>query len=128
MYKRQDPGSTGPDDLYSHENEFEAAAPRLGRGWMAELTFCSVWPVSPARPIAITGNGAGPILVVGTTGDAATPLASTRNMAATLQDGHLVIVTADQHTGYGVNSCVDATVDGYLVDPTAPLDAEITCD
>ena len=123
-----DPGSTGPDDLYSHEAEFAAAAPRLGRGWMAELTFCSVWPVPPAPTLAITGEGAGPIMVVGTTGDPATPLQSTRNMATALEDGHLVIVTADQHTGYGVNGCVNGTVDAYLVDPTAPLGDEITCD
>jgi hypothetical protein len=123
-----DPGSTGPDDLYSHEAEFAAAAPRLGRGWMAELTFCSVWPVPPATPVIITGKGAGPIVVVGTTGDPATPLSGTRNMANALEDGHLVVVTADQHTGYGVNSCVDEAVDGYLVDPAAPLDDEIICD
>lgn len=123
-----DPGSTGPDDLYSHEAEFAAAAPRLGRGWMAELTFCSVWPVDPVAPVTITGKGAGPIVVVGTTGDPATPLSSTRNMAKALEDGHLVIVTADQHTGYGVNSCVNDTVDGYLLEPTATLDEEITCD
>ncbi len=123
-----DPGSTGPDDLYSHEAEFAAAAPRLGRGWMAELTFCSVWPVPAAAIVNITGRGAGPIVVVGTTGDPATPLASTRKMATTLEDGHLVIVTADQHTGYGVNTCVNEVVDGYLVDPAAPLDAEIICD
>jgi hypothetical protein len=67
-------------------------------------------------------------MVVGTTGDPATPLQSTRNMATALEDGHLVIVTADQHTGYGVNGCVNGTVDAYLVDPTAPLGDEITCD
>ena len=123
-----DPGSTGPDDLYSHEPEFAAAAPRLGRGWMAELTFCSVWPVQRVAPFIITGKGAGPIVVVGTTGDPATPLSSTRNMANALEDGRLVIVTADRHTGYGVNSCVNDTVDGYLLEPTAPLADEITCD
>ena len=122
-----DPGSTGPDDLYSHEAEFAAAAPRLGRGWMAELTFCSVWPVPAAAIVNITGRGAGPIVVVGTTGDPATPLASTRNMAKALEDGHLVVVTADQHTGYGVNACVNNAVDRYLVDPAAPLDDEIIC-
>jgi pimeloyl-ACP methyl ester carboxylesterase len=122
-----DPGSTGPDDLYSHEAEFAAVAPRLGRGWLAELTFCAVWPYPPAAPVTITGAGAGPVLVVGTTGDAATPLASTRAMAAALEDGHLVVVGADQHTGYGVNDCVDTVVDDYLVDPTTPLAAEIDC-
>lgn len=45
-----------------------------------------------------------------------------------LEDGHLVVVTADQHTGYGVNTCVNAVVDGYLVDPTTPLADEIICD
>lgn len=122
-----DPGSSGPDDLFTHEAEFAAAAPRLGRGWMAELLFCAVWPVPPAAPITITGAGAGPILVMGTTGDPATPLSSTRNMALALEDGHLVVVDADQHTGYGVNNCGDETVDNYLVDPSAPLDDEINC-
>lgn len=122
-----DPGSTGPDDLLSHEAEFAAAAPRLGRGWLAELLFCAVWPVPPAPPIEITGAGAGPIVVMGTTGDAATPLQSTRNMAEALEDGHLVVVDADQHTGYGVNNCGDEAIDNYLVDPSAPLPDEIDC-
>ena len=122
-----DPGSTGPDELFTHEAEFAAVAPRLGRGWMAELTFCSVWPVPSPGPVVIAGKGAGPILVVGTTGDAATPLQSTRNMANALEDGHLVVVQADQHTGYGVNRCVGTAVDEYLVDPTKQLPAEIDC-
>jgi hypothetical protein len=29
-------------------------------------------------------------------------------------------VTADQHTGYGVNSCVIDAVDSYLIDLQAP--------
>jgi hypothetical protein len=48
-------------------------------------------------------------------------------MAAALEGGHLVVVGADQHTGYGVNHCVDSTVDDYLVDPTAPLKDETDC-
>ena len=122
-----DPGSTGPDDLLTHEAEFAAAALRLGRGWMAELLFCSVWPVPAAAPIEITGAGAGQIVVMGTTGDPATPLQSTRNMASALEGGRLVVVEADQHTGYGVNRCGDQTIDNYLVDPSAPLDDEIDC-
>ena len=35
-------------------------------------------------------------------------------MADTLEDGRLVVVDADQHTGYGVNDCVDDVVDDYL--------------
>jgi pimeloyl-ACP methyl ester carboxylesterase len=122
-----DPGSTGPDDLFAREAELAAAAPRLGRSWLGELVICSKWLDGPAPAITITGAGAGPILVMGTTGDPATPLDSTRRMAQTLEDGHLVVVAADQHTGYGVNRCGNDVVDAYLLDPTAPLDDEIDC-
>ncbi len=121
------PGSTGPADLYSHEAEFAAAAPRLGPGWMAELTFCAVWPVPPVPAFTVTGKGAGPIVVVGTTGDPATPLASSRKMTAALEDGRLVVVQANQHTGYRVNACVDEAVDGYLVDPAKPPANGLSC-
>ena len=59
-------------------------------------------------------------LVVGTTGDPATPLASSQNMADALEEGVLLTVTADQHTGYGVNQCSYDVIDGYLVDLTVP--------
>jgi hypothetical protein len=65
--------------------------------------------------------------VVGTTGDPATPFAGTQTMATTLEGGHLVIVHADQHTGYGVNDCVNQAVENYLVRPSAPLAATTDC-
>jgi hypothetical protein len=65
-------------------------------------------------------------VVVGTTGDAATPLASSRKMAAAMDDGRLIVVTGNQHTGYGTGKCVNALVDNYLVTLTAPKD-ESTC-
>jgi pimeloyl-ACP methyl ester carboxylesterase len=120
-------GSTSTDELYTHAAEFRKVAPRLGSSWMGDLTLCSVWPVPPDTPVTITGKGAGPILVVGTTGDPATPLLGTRSMARSLEDGHLVVVTADQHTGYGVNRCVDDAVDNYLVDPRVAMPAEVDC-
>ena len=102
------------------------AAPRLGVGVTDEPYFCTFFPPSIDPRVPITGAGAGPILVVGTTGDPATPLASTREMVAALEDGRLVIVTADQHTGYNVNDCVNDVVDRYLVDLDVPA-AETEC-
>ena len=61
-------------------------------------------------------------MVVGTTGDPATPLESTRAMAQALDDGRLVVVEADQHTGYNVNTCINEVVNDYLVDLVAPDD------
>jgi cytochrome c oxidase subunit 2 len=66
------------------------------------------------------GKGAGPILVVGTTGDPATPLSDTEVMATTLEQGVLLVVVGNQHTGYGVNQCSYDAIDGYLVDLTVP--------
>lgn len=89
--------------------------------------------ITPARfgqrlltRVHITGAGAGPIVVIGTTGDPATPLDSTRNMVKALEEGRLIVVTADQHTGYGLNSCVNDAVDNYLIDLQAP-DGELDC-
>jgi len=47
-------------------------------------------------------------------------------MVKALQDGRLIVVTADQHTGYGLNSCVNDAVDNYLIDLQAP-DNELDC-
>jgi hypothetical protein len=34
-------------------------------------------------------------------------------------------VKADQHTGYGLNTCVVETVDRYLIDLKAPADGKV---
>jgi pimeloyl-ACP methyl ester carboxylesterase len=96
-----------------------AVSPRLAPGTTGSY-MCSFFPPSTNPRVPITGAGAGPILVVGTTGDAATPLASTAAMADALEDGVLLTVVGDQHTGYGVNDCSIATIDAYLVERTVP--------
>ena len=99
--------------------QFNQAGPRYAPGTTGSY-FCSFFPASSDPRVAITGAGAGPVLVIGTTGDPATPLSSTENMAKALEQGVLVVVVADQHTGYGVNSCVDDAVENYLLDLAVP--------
>ena len=120
-----DPGASSVEDVDSHIDEFIAAAPRLG-GNFAYGYSCALWPVKQAAKVTITGKGAGPIVVVGTTGDAATPLDSTRKMAKGLEQGILIVVDANQHTGYGANSCVVKAVDEYLINLVVPAN-ETTC-
>jgi pimeloyl-ACP methyl ester carboxylesterase len=83
---------------------------------------CTFFPESPDPRLEITGIGAGPIVVIGTTGDPSTPLDSSRAMADSLEDGRFVIVEANQHTGYRVNQCVDDIVEAYLIELLAPAD------
>ena len=62
--------------------------------------MCTFFPPADDPRVAITGAGAGPIVVCGTTGDPATPLDGTRRMASAIEDGRLVVVEADKHTCY----------------------------
>ena len=120
-----DPGATSAAEVDLHIEEFITAAPRLG-GNFAYGYSCALWPVEQADKVTITGKGAGPIVVIGTTGDAATPLESTRKMALGLEQGILIVVDANQHTGYGANNCVVKAVDEYLIKLKVPAN-ETTC-
>ena len=109
-----DPGPKTVEETDSYIPKFLEVAPRLGISFTGGYT-CVFWPAKPDPRIEITGKGAGPIIVVGTTGDAATPLASSRKMASALEDGRLIVVDKNRHTGYGSNDCVGTAVDNYLI-------------
>ena len=120
-----DPQRETPEESQALLDEIRAAAPRVVPGTVA-WPSCAAFPAPDEGRTTITGAGAGPIVVVGTTGDSATPLAGTRRMADALEQGLLVVVEADQHTGYGVNDCVTEAVDAYLVGGVLPADG-LTC-
>jgi pimeloyl-ACP methyl ester carboxylesterase len=120
-----DPGATSIEEVDAAVPAFIAAAPRLGANFGYGYS-CALWPVKPATKVDANGNGAGPIVVIGTTGDPATPLESTRKMAAALEQGVLLIVEANQHTGYGANECINTAVDSYFIKLTVPV-SETTC-
>ena len=101
---------------------YTEVAPRLAPAGSVGGYSCAFFPTALDPRVEITAAGAGPIVVVGTTGDPATPLDSTRAMAEALEDGRLVIVEADQHTGYNVNACINEVVNEYLVDLVPPTD------
>jgi pimeloyl-ACP methyl ester carboxylesterase len=85
---------------------------------------CAYWPAPPdGRPGPIRAAGAPPILVVGTTNDPATPYAQAQRLAGELDSGRLLTYAGEGHTAYGRgHTCVDETVDEYLVSRTLPPD------
>ncbi len=107
---------------------FEKASPTFGRIFAFGLSSCSTWPIHTHRkPEPIHAKGAPPILVIGTTRDPATPLAWARALANELDSGILVKRNGDGHTGYHAgNSCVDHTVESYLVADKVPS-GEVDC-
>jgi pimeloyl-ACP methyl ester carboxylesterase len=105
-----------------------AKYPPLGDTVAWSSLGCSVWPRKPViAPQRLTAPGAPPILVVGTTGDPATPYEWARSLAGQLGKGVLVTFEGDGHTAYRRGSrCVDTTVEDYLVAGTVPT-ADVTC-
>jgi pimeloyl-ACP methyl ester carboxylesterase len=83
---------------------------------LADLS-CRNWPTGPLKPHRVQADGLPPVLVVGTTGDAATPYQDAQSLAAQLPGGMLLTYKGLGHTAYGrSNACVTDAVDGYLVD------------
>ena len=69
----------------------------------------------------IHAKGAAPILVVGTTGDPATPYAWSQSLADQLESGQLLTWEGNGHTAYGsANDCITNAVDTYLLKGTMP--------
>lgn len=88
---------------------------------------CLYWPVPPQRtPARVSGAGAPPIVIVGTTHDPATPYAWAKSVARQLESAVLVTRKGDGHTAYGESRCVDRAVDAYLLELTVPRDG-LTC-
>ena len=120
-----DPERRSVDEADADAEVLIGTAPRLFPYTTGSYT-CTFFPAPLDPRVEITGIRAGPIVVVGTTGDPSTPLESSRKMAEALEDGRLVVVEANQHTGYRVNSCIDDTIHDYLVQLEAP-DNEKVC-
>ncbi len=86
--------------------------------------------IAPALdPLAVgTATGAPPILVIGTSGDPATPYEWSVELADLLDSGVLFTVEAEGHTAYGSIACVQPPVDAYLVDLVVAADLSCSDD
>ncbi len=99
-----------------------AKAPIFGR-YFGPQYGCTVWPVRPARQLHLKGADAKPLLVIGGTGDNATPYQQAVSMAEQLTSAVLVTYSGEGHGTYGGKSaCVDRIVVDYLVKGTVPTD------
>ncbi|GAB2856886.1 alpha/beta hydrolase [Streptomyces deserti] len=109
---------------------FEKISPVFGAflGWdMAG--WCHDWPVPGQHDTPeVSAPGAAPVLVVGNTGDPATPYEGARKMADELGKGVGVMLTwqGEGHGAYGSGSdCVDSTVNAYLLSGSVPKDGKV---
>lgn len=104
----------GPDEADERAAEIVGIAPRLFPYTTGSYT-CGFFPASADPRAEITGERAGPIVVIGTTGDPSTPLSSSAAMADALEEGTLVTVEANRHTAYRSGECINDIVHEYLI-------------
>ena len=104
------------------------ASPTFGSQLLYPDAYCQGWGHTSSRKREkITASGAAPILVVGTTGDPATPYAWSEALADQLESGQLMTWKGNGHTAYGrSNDCVKKAVDTYLLNGTMPAKG-LTC-
>jgi pimeloyl-ACP methyl ester carboxylesterase len=104
----------------------ETTAPRFAEFFAYNDLICSFWAV-PAQgtPQVVSAKGAPPIVVVGSTGDTATPYAWSVALADQLESGVLVTREGEGHTGYADSECVQDAVNAYLIELEVPEDGLI---
>ena len=113
----------GGEAWAAFSDELEAISPRFGASIANEMLPCAFWPV-PAEPVngPVRAEGAPPILVIGTTGDPATPVEQAERVADGLADGSLLVYEGEGHVAYGRSACVDDAVERYVIDGVVPPD------
>ena len=97
-----------------------AASSRFGRIAANELLPCAHWPAGTYEPHMVSAPELGPTLVIGSTGDVATPFEQAQRVAAELARGVLLTVDQAGHIAIDDSQCVDDAVTRYLVDLAVP--------
>ncbi|WP_043443320.1 alpha/beta hydrolase [Arthrobacter sp. L77] len=118
------PMTSDPDQMRADEKELVAASPTFGRFLAFGGVTCAAWKYpSVLGPAPVEAAGADPIVVIGTTGDPATPYAWSTALADQLDSGVHVTWDGEGHTAYGrSNDCILDLVDAFFIDGTVPED------
>ena len=98
---------------------FTKAAPRFGEFFGRDYT-CSLWPTPASPPQQVQISSPAPIVVMGSTNDPVTPLASSQSMSSALENSRFISVNSSRHTSYLKNDCATQLVDAFLIQGTLP--------
>ncbi|MGH9275982.1 MAG: alpha/beta hydrolase [Acidimicrobiales bacterium] len=108
------------DAWQSAADRAASTSPRFGRIAANELLPCAFWPAASLRPQLVRAHGTPPILVIGSTGDAATPYEQAQQVASDLERGVLLTVDLAGHIALGDSPCAAEAATRYLVDLATP--------
>ncbi|MFB9318497.1 alpha/beta hydrolase [Cryptosporangium minutisporangium] len=114
------------DQVRKLQTEWRRKYPLFGAPLAMTLLSCAVWPGTHDPYPVGAAIGAPPIVVVGTTGDPATPYANTAKLANEIGTAHIVTWQGEGHTAYPQTNCVRENISNYLI-TTAPPPDNLTC-
>ncbi len=112
------------EELAQADQIVQDTAPTFAPYWGGGPSTCDVWPTPPSGTrMQANAAGSAPIVVVGTTGDPATPYDWSVKLAEQLEAGVLVTWEGEGHTAYNKgSSCITSAIDTFLIDGTVPAD------
>ena len=113
----------GPD----LDQEIREASVVFGRYFAGPDISCTGWPEGIGmQSLDFSVPLANSPIVIGTTGDPATPYQQAVSLAEILDGAKLLTLKGEGHTAYGDNSCIDSLVDAYLKDQDLG-EGDLTC-
>ena len=122
------PTDRDPQEPVRLAPQWAAQSPISGGNRAWSLEPCESWPAAPVRqPGPVNPRGAGPVLILNTTGDPATPLAWAQSLHDQIENSTLVIAPAEGHIASSQNVCAEDTLTAFLKAGTLPRERIFTC-
>lgn len=123
------PVESDPEILKSQAAQLREAAPFTSRPSADGDLVCMNWPHQPKlRKGPVTGAGADPIVILGTTGDPATPYNWAQALRKQLSNSILITLVGEGHLAYDEGlSCIDRPVNNFFISGELPMDG-LTCE
>ena len=123
------PVETDPSVLEAQAEQLKEAAPYTARPSGDGDLVCMNWPYPPKLTKgSVTGTGANPVVILGTTGDPATPYNWSVSLNEQLENSVLLTLVWEGHLAYDERvPCINDPVDNYFITGALPVDG-LTCD
>lgn len=123
------PVETDPAVLEAQAEQLREAAPYTARPSGEGDLVCMNWPFPPKLTKgSVTGAGANPVVILGTTGDPATPYNWSVSLNEQLENSVLLTLVGEGHLAYDERvPCINGPVDNYFITGELPVDG-LTCD
>lgn len=123
------PVESDPAVLEAQAEQLREAAPYTARPSGDGDLVCMNWPYPPKlNKGPVRGEGANPVVILGTTGDPATPYNWSVSLNEQLENSVLLTLVGEGHLAYDERvSCINDPVDLYFVTGDIPEDG-LTCE